>query len=322
MLRKRANGESSLLTKEKIQNTIKSAKGEYDKDQDATQEEKDFKLSQLEALFGLVDEINLGEVFVLEVGSAYYTQPSYFQVTGDYVPVLRLKYSSMYAVKSSSLTTKKIVRKEILRDGRTYCGSFKSHTLIDVFQKESGGLYFRSNLYTSWCNNQDWDESVKDFSFARFEIETGEEGSMTPYNQERKKRAEERAKKFTALSRTISERFGKNVLNRILQERGQVIGIMEIISKNPSITEEMVEIGLTAGRGESLPVLDVLFKVVADRPDQRKVRRVVSKAYAWDYLFNAGVAYTGGKNGYFTDTIAALKIYQGMKLPDCLNNPE
>ena len=306
------------FTEEGIKLAIIRAKKSYGNDSYWNESFKDEKVSQLEALLLIVDDLNNGNAITMVSTAAYYSKPSYRFINRDSdIPVLSLGTDDHFgrSVRDSDLVIKKIVKKVKLNDGRTYCGSFKDSTLIDVFQEVSGEMNYNTNLYTSYCNSQSWNESVHDYTFTRFEIETGAEGVMVEYNDHAKKQKQARSEKFNDLSEKIKTRFGENILKLILKEKGSVLSLMSVISEKTNITEEDIKLALEVGHGKPSPVLEVLIKVVADRPDQVRVRKVVAKASAWAYLSNAKLDYSGGKKGYFDDTITALGIYSEMELP-------
>ena len=309
------------FTEEGIRLAVLRAKKSYGADSYWSSSHKNGKVTQLEALLPNVHGLNNNTVIAVVSKGAYYSKPDYDFVDSDNrIPILYLGSDDNFGhpVRDCDLIIKKIVKKVQLGDGRTYCGSFNSSTLIDVFEKE-GVLNYNSNLYSSWCDSQNWKESVHDYTFTRFEIESGLEGEMAEYNNRANEQKKARNAKFNDLSHKIIARFGEDVLKQILQEKGSVLILMSVISEKPDITKEEIKLALEAGHGKSAEILEVLIKVVADRPDQHKVRKVVSKADAWAYLSNAKLDYRGGKKGYFDDTVAALQIYCTMKLSDIKN---
>lgn len=307
------------FTEEGVRLAILRAKKSYGDDSYWSESFKDGKVSQLESLLSVVDDLNNANAIAIVSTSAYYSKPSYRFVNSDSdIPVLSLGTDDHFghAVRDSDLVIKKIAKKVKLSDGRIYCGSFRDSTLIDVFKEQSGETNYDTNLYTSWCDSQSWNESVHDYSFTRFEIETGEEGKMVEYNNHAKEQKKARTEKFNDLSQKIAARFGEDILKLILKEKGRVISLMATIEEKADITQEDIKLALEAGHGKSSPIPEILIKIITDRPDQHKVRKVVAKASAWAYLSNAKLAYVAGKKCYFDDTMAALEIYRDMKLPN------
>ena len=319
---KHAQGQS--FSEEGIQLAILRAKKTYGQDSHWSDRHKEGKVAQLQALLANIEALNKGEAIAFVSRGAYYSQPSNMLITNDAdIPILGLGSDDHFgrAVRDQDLIIQKIVKKVKLGFGRLYCGSFLSSTLIDIFQSD-GELSYNNNLVTEG-NSQKWEENVSDYSFTRFYISTGEEGKMKEYNERAKKYNEfvakekiEREERFRVLSQQIIARFGQETLGCILKEKGGVLILMDAIIASPTLIKEDIQLALKAGHKQPGPILLILIKILADRPNQAKVRRIVSKAFAWDYLKNAGLDYRSGGYGYFNDTLTALKIYGSMELSE------
>ncbi len=294
------------FTEEGIRLAILRAKKTYGADTFYGETRKEGKISQMEVLLKNVVALNKGEAVVFEHTSAYYSKPDTSIVASDD----RLGAPSLDIDRGSNIVVYKIAKKVLLHDGRIYCGSFKDSTVVDVFQNADGTFNYNKNLYTSWCNSQSWNESVRDYTFKRFEIRTGEEGEMVSYNQELARRAEARKEKFEKLSGLVKAKYGEEIFKKILANRkGQVLAIFEWLQELDVPAKDVVFL-LNAKVAFSKQLLQLML----DRPDQKMVRRVIPKAYAWAYLVNAGLE----KNceAHFDEALAVLKVYANLELPE------
>ncbi len=135
-----------------------------------------------------IQSLNNGESVLIFHHKPYYSRPSDTVANSD-IDIHQLNKGQdlkignyIQMVRNEVLVIKKIAKKTQLPKDKVYCGSITGlATLIDVFQNQSGEFYIENNLWTSWNNSQEWNETIRDFSFRRYEIESAVE--LNKYNE-------------------------------------------------------------------------------------------------------------------------------------------
>jgi hypothetical protein len=306
------------FTEEGLNLAILKAEQEYAEASEWAQSYSYGKLRQMREVLSNINNLNAERVIAVCTQSPSYSCPKNYLIGGD--SALRTLYVGQVdrslnnsPIRGENIKFYAVAKRVVLKDGRVYCGSFDAFGLIDVFYKE--GFHLSINRQESWCNSQSYSEKIYDYSFDRFEINTGEEGRMSEHNCKGKQIREDKKKKFDILYEAVKNRFGKETVNLILKEKGLIIRLLSAINEMTVVTSLDIKAALLAAHGRSFEIILVLLKVLIASPDQRKVCKVTAKAKAWKYLTNAGLDFAGGENQYFDDTIVALKIYQDMVLP-------
>lgn len=178
----------------------------------------------------------------------------------------------------------------------------------------------------SWNNSQSWwlnhhksTNIQKGWIFVNGEdvySETLEKVSETKQKnaQEQAEKADARAKKFEELSKTVTEKYGEEVLKIALKKKGQVLAVLTALSQVEPASLNDVKKSLRLG-GNPIEILNLL-ELSRAKIFPGFAGKIASKAGAWKYLFDTlpGVQFSG----YFDDARAALKIYSenwGNELP-------
>jgi hypothetical protein len=304
---KKRENENVSFTKEGIEAAILNAQISYGEDTRWGDSLKEGKISDMAALRECIADLNKGEAIAMMYKSPCYSKPDNTQIYGDKdVRTLSIGTADPFdrAVRGESLLAYKIVKK-IPYKGRIYCGSFEAGGVVDVFQTKDGSITHETNRYESWNNSQHWEEQVRDYNLPRFEIETGEEGLMSKYNQEGAARKSERCSKFEKFSTKIVERFGEDALTAAKKHKGTLLKDMENLLRLEEASPDMTIKILNASRGATL---SNLVSLVNFNPLTEKIKNITKKANAWVYIESV-LPFVKLDNGDFSEAIAALTIY-------------
>ncbi|MDD3284016.1 MAG: hypothetical protein PHZ07_00280 [Patescibacteria group bacterium] len=205
----------------------------------------------MEQIIGL----NNGQCVAIFYHKPYYSRPSYNVAQSDQdIHQLYEGQTTQHTgtVRNEVLVIKEIAKKIVLTEDKIYCGSITGlATLIDVFQKQSGEFFIEDNLWTSWNNSQEWNESIKDFSFRRFEVGSGTE--LDKYNQMGIEKMEERKNFF---QKTMSDAISLG----ISKDRA-----LQIVTNN------------------NVTVLEAVTQLVFKDVPKKDARKIANKASAWSY---------------------------------------
>lgn len=128
-----------------------------------------------------------------------------------------------------------------------------------------------------------------------------------------------RALRFEEYSKTVTEKYGKEILKLALRKKGSVLEILKALTEVSAeiAISEMKKILELSSSGST--VLN-LSNFVSTKIDTFKAAKVAEKAYAWAYLNDAfpGVKFSG----YFDEAKTALKIYsESWNIEKKINNP-
>ncbi len=163
----------------------------------------------------------------------------------------------------------------------------------------------------SWCNSQNWGyERISTLNIKEKWIfingkdvfhETKERISGL-INAEKTARKN----KFEELSKTVTEKYGEEVLKIALKKKGQVLAVLTTLANSQSQLDiaDIKKILQVAGGPAEIANL-MAFISAGIFPGQAE--KVAKKAYAWAYLYDAfpGVAFAGD----FDDARSALEKY-------------
>jgi hypothetical protein len=255
-----------------------------------------------------IDALNNNLAIAMLWKAPYYSRPGNNQIRGD--ESVKAPYRGEYAgdnvgtVRAEKLLIYRIAKKVKTSVG-VYCGSFRASGVVDVFE-EDGEITYRLNRYESWCNSQQWHEQPR-YDIIRFEIESGEEGSMKEYNDEKKKRATDREEKFKNLSQIVSEKYGEKILSLALQKKGKILATLQALTDFDSDANSAEK----ALKASSEPnVLRNLFAIISMNMDKQRIRKISEKAFAWAYLQDAipEISFSG----HFDQAMEALNLYVSM----------
>jgi hypothetical protein len=219
---------------------------------------KKFRFCGLDISEEQIQSINDGKSVLIFYHKPHYSQPKYSVANSDtdihplYKGQEQKIGNSIKMFRDEILVIKKIAKKIKISNDKIYCGSITGlATLIDVFQTQSGEFYIENNLWTCWANSQNWNESVKDFSFERYEIESGD--SLDEYNKMGIEKMKERKNFF---QKTVS-----HAIELGLSEK-QAIRILD----NNNVT-----------------VLEAVCILMSMNIPKKNASKIANKAFAWAY---------------------------------------
>lgn len=273
------------------------------------------KVESFEVLAPHAQEIVRKEKVVIRVTRPYYSAPKYGVVNSDedLQPLYKGQPHRGGYVREEYFIVLQITKKTAQKneswgspEDYFYCGSFESHTLIDVCQWADGRFFLGENMHKSWCNSQRWKPQIQDKKLRRFEISSGEEGCMEKYNLILGEEKKARATRYKELSALVAEKYGNEVVRLVSKKKGQVLGMLQYLAEADSSAEakKMVAAATTADE------LKNLLQLEAAKVSPSKAYKVAQKAYAWAYLENA---FPGVKwEGYFDEALGAVKIYASL----------
>lgn len=168
------------------------------------------------------------------------------------------------------------------------------------------------STYTRWNNNQKWYyQEIKELNIKKGWIfidgKDVFENTEKIINELKMKHKASRSVIFEELSRSVTKKYGEEVVKLVLQKKGSVLSILKMLNEGETEQLEFADMKKIFSVSSDASIIANLMICIKYRISVFKATKVVEKAFAWEYLYNnfPEIVFIGR----FSEAMMALKLY-------------